>query len=139
MSASQAATATNTGQAYGTKGYRNYVLFSLTLLYTLNFIDRILIGVVAQPIIEEFALKDWQFGLLSGFGFALMYTLMGIPIARWSEQANRVRIIAFGVVLWSVMTALCGVCRWVSVITSIQNWCWYWGSLPDTTSQFDHC
>lgn len=111
MSASEAAISsnTNTGQAFGTAGYRNYVLFSLTLLYTLNFIDRILIGVVAQPIIEEFALKDWQFGLLSGFGFALMYTLMGIPIARLSEQANRVRIIAFGVILWSVMTALCGV------------------------------
>jgi len=102
-------TATATGQAYGTSGYRNYVLFSLTLLYTLNFIDRILIGVVAQPIIEEFSLKDWQFGLLSGFGFALMYTLMGIPIARMSESYNRVRIIAFGVILWSVMTALCGI------------------------------
>lgn len=111
MNASQAAAApvTNTGQAFGTSGYRNYVLFSLTLLYTLNFIDRILIGVVAQPIIEEFKLQDWQFGLLSGFGFALMYTLMGIPIARLAENMNRVRIIAASVVLWSLMTALCGV------------------------------
>jgi len=104
-----AAAATNTGQAFGTAGYRNYVLFSLTLLYTLNFIDRVLIGVVAQPIIEEFALKDWQFGLLSGFGFALFYTLVGIPIARLSERVSRVRIIAAGVILWSIMTALCGV------------------------------
>lgn len=101
--------ASNTGQAFGTSGYRNYVLYSLTLLYTLNFIDRILIGVVAQPIIEEFKLQDWQFGLLSGFGFALMYTLMGIPIARMAEHFNRVRIIAVSVILWSLMTALCGV------------------------------
>lgn len=100
---------TNTGQAYGTRGYRNFVLLSLTLVYTLNFIDRILIGVVAQPIIEEFRLQDWQFGLLSGFGFALMYTLMGIPIARWAESYNRVRIIAGSVILWSLMTALCGI------------------------------
>jgi len=99
----------NTGQAYGTRGYRNFVLISLTLVYTLNFIDRVLIGVVAQPIIEEFRLQDWQFGLLSGFGFALMYTLMGIPIARWAERYNRVRIIAGSVILWSLMTALCGV------------------------------
>ena len=111
MSASQAETAplTNTGQAFGTSGYRNYVLISLTVLYTLNFIDRILIGVVAQPIIEEFKLQDWQFGLLSGFGFALMYTLMGIPIARLAEHMNRVRIIAASVILWSLMTALCGI------------------------------
>jgi MFS family permease len=101
--------ATHTGQGFGSAGYRNFVLGSLTLVYTLNFIDRILIGVVAEPIIEEFQLQDWQFGLLSGFGFALMYTLMGIPIARWAESYNRVRIIAASVVLWSAMTALCGV------------------------------
>jgi MFS family permease len=81
----------------------------LTLVYTLNFVDRILIGVVAKPIIEEFKLLDWQFGLLSGFGFALMYTIIGIPIARMAESMNRVRIIAACVVLWSVMTALCGL------------------------------
>jgi len=108
-SRAEAALLTNTGQAFGTSRYRNYVLFSLTLLYTLNFIDRVLIQILAQPIIEEFKLQDWQFGLLSGFGFALMYTLMGIPIARLSEKYNRVRIIAFSVILWSVMTALCGI------------------------------
>ncbi len=106
---STSAPLTHTGQAYGTRGYRNFVLISLTFVYTLNFIDRILIGVVAQPIIDEFKLQDWQFGLLSGFGFALMYTLMGIPIARWAERYNRVRIIAASVVLWSAMTALCGM------------------------------
>lgn len=109
MSATQAEPLTNTGLAYRSGGYRNYVIISLMLLYTLNFIDRILIGVVAQPIIEEFRLQDWQFGLLSGFGFALMYTVMGIPIARLAERMNRVRIIAASVILWSLMTALCGV------------------------------
>ncbi|HEY9093022.1 MFS transporter [Parasphingorhabdus sp.] len=109
VSQSTAAPETNTGQAFGTSGYRNYVLFSLMLLYTLNFIDRILIGVVAQPIIEEFRLQDWQFGLLSGFGFALMYTVMGIPIARLTERMSRVYIIAASVILWSLMTALCGI------------------------------
>jgi len=110
MSASEAAVSsnTNTGKAFGTTGYRNYVLISLTLLYTLNFIDRVLISILAQPIIDEFQLLDWQFGLLSGFGFALMYTLVGIPIARLAEKYNRVRIIAASVILWSVMTALCG-------------------------------
>ncbi|MFK8050699.1 MAG: spinster family MFS transporter [Halioglobus sp.] len=100
---------TNTGTSFGSSGYRNYVLISLTVLYTLNFVDRVLIQILAQPIIEEFKLQDWQFGLLSGFGFAFMYTLMGIPIARLSERYNRVRIIASGVILWSLMTALCGL------------------------------
>jgi predicted MFS family arabinose efflux permease len=98
-----------TGAAYGTPSYRNYVLLALTFVYTLNFVDRILIGVVAQPIMEEFKLADWQFGLLSGFGFALMYTLAGIPIARLAERTNRVKIIAGSIILWSLMTALCGL------------------------------
>ncbi len=109
MDSTQTAPRSYTGEGFGTPGYRSFVLYSLTLVYTLNFIDRVLIGVVAQPIIEEFRLQDWQFGLLSGFGFALMYTLMGIPIARLSERYNRVRIIAASVVLWSGMTALCGI------------------------------
>jgi predicted MFS family arabinose efflux permease len=108
-SAAGAEPQSSTGQAFGTAGYRNYVLLALTLVYTLNFIDRILIGVVAQPIIDEFKLKDWQFGLLSGFGFALMYTIAGIPIARLAERYNRVKIIAASVVIWSAMTALCGI------------------------------
>ena len=74
------------GQDYGSTPYRTYVLLALTLVYTLNFVDRILIGVVGQPIIDEFKLQDWQFGLLSGFGFALMYTIIGIPIARKSNR-----------------------------------------------------
>ena len=101
--------ATGTGQAYGSASYRNYVLFTLLLAYTLNFIDRILIGVLAEPIINEFNLKDWQFGMLSGLGFAFMYTLMGMPIARLAEKVNRVKIIAAGIILWSIMTALCGI------------------------------
>ena len=59
-----------TGQGFGSFRYRTYVLVTLFLVYTLNFIDRVLISVVAQPIIDEFKLADWQFGLLSGFGFA---------------------------------------------------------------------
>ncbi len=109
MASNPAAVATQTGQAFGSSGYRSYVLFTLTLSYTLNFIDRILISILSEPIIREFGLSDLQFGALSGLGFAVMYTLMGIPIARLSEKYHRVRIIAAGIILWSVMTALCGV------------------------------
>lgn len=93
---------------FGSRGYRNYVLGSLTLVFALNSMDRLLIGVVAQPLIEEFQMSDWEFGLLSGIGFALMYTLAGIPIARLAERMNRVRIIAACTIIWSVMTVACG-------------------------------
>ncbi|WP_084399762.1 spinster family MFS transporter [Henriciella aquimarina] len=94
---------------FGTKGYRSFVLISLMLVYTLNFIDRTLITVVAQPIINTFELSDTQWGLLAGPPFAIFYALMGIPIAMWADRANRVVIISLCIVIWSVMTALCGV------------------------------
>lgn len=98
----------NTGENYGSFGYRTYVLLTLTVVYTFNFIDRILISVVGGPIIEEFGLSNFEFGILSGIGFALFYTALGIPIASYSERANRVRIIGICVILWSVATVLCG-------------------------------
>ncbi|MBR9807030.1 MAG: MFS transporter [Alphaproteobacteria bacterium] len=102
----------NTGghiTGFGSKGYRTYVLIALMLVYTLNFIDRTLISVVAQPIINTFQLNDTQWGLLSGPPFALFYAAMGIPIAMWADRANRVMIIALCIIIWSVMTALCGM------------------------------
>jgi len=94
---------------YGSPSYRHYVLVLLMLVYTLNFIDRTLIAVVAQPIIESFQLTDAQWGLLYGPPFAIFYAIMGLPIALWADRANRVHIISLCIVLWSIMTALCGV------------------------------
>ena len=95
---------------FGTPLYRHYVLVALTFVYTLNFIDRTLIAVVAQPIIDSFVLTDAQWGLLYGPPFAIFYAFMGLPIALWADRSNRVKIITICIVLWSVMTALCGLC-----------------------------
>ena len=94
---------------FGTKRYRSYVLIVLMVVYTLNFIDRTLIAVVAQPIIESFSLTDKQWGLLYGPPFALFYAAMGLPIAMWADRSNRVKIITMCIILWSIMTALCGI------------------------------
>jgi predicted MFS family arabinose efflux permease len=102
---------TDKGQltGYGSSSYRHYVLVLLMLVYTLNFVDRTLIAVVAQPIIESFQLTDAQWGLLYGPPFAIFYAVMGLPIALWADRANRVNVIAICIVLWSIMTALCGI------------------------------
>jgi MFS family permease len=97
------------GTSYGSPGYRLYVLLTLTMVYTLNFIDRNLLGVVSQPIIAEFGLSDAQYGFLAGPPFALFYALMGIPIAMAADRFNRVVIISICIAIWSIMTALCGL------------------------------
>ncbi|MCA8898717.1 MAG: MFS transporter [Hyphomonas sp.] len=94
---------------FGSRGYRLYVLISLMAVYTLNFIDRTVLTVVAQPIINTFGLDDAQWGLLNGPPFAMFYAFMGIPIAMWADRGNRVFIIGLCIIIWSVMTALCGL------------------------------
>lgn len=93
---------------YGGKAYRAYVLAALLVIYTFNFIDRILISIVQEPIRREFNLEYGVLGWLGGPAFAVLYTLLGIPIARWAERGNRVSIVALGAAVWSAMTALCG-------------------------------
>lgn len=93
---------------FGTPGYRAYVLLALLIVYIFNFIDRTIINILTEPIKLTFGLEDWQMGLLGGPAFAVLYTFIGIPIARGAERYNRVIIIASAVAIWSLFTALCG-------------------------------
>ena len=97
--------------AYKNPYYRYLVLGILTTVYVSNFVDRQVINVLAQYIIEDLEISDGQFGMLSGLAFAAIYTTLGIPIARWADISNRRNIIAISVAVWSVMTALCGAAQ----------------------------
>ncbi len=92
-----------------TPSYRRYVLFILTGVYTFNFIDRQILVILAEPIKADLDLSDTQMGLLTGLAFAFFYVLLGIPIARYADKANRKNIIAVSLTLWSGMTALSGL------------------------------
>jgi predicted MFS family arabinose efflux permease len=88
--------------------YRALVLVMLVLVYTFNFIDRQIVGILAIPIKADLGLTDTQLGLMGGLAFALFYTLLGIPIAMLADRANRTVIMSIALVVWSAMTAVCG-------------------------------
>jgi len=73
-----------------------------------NHMDRYALALAQESIKHEFHLTDTELGLLSGIAFALFYSVMGIPIARWADRGNRVRILALTTALWSVMVAVSG-------------------------------
>lgn len=98
-------------EGYGSSGYRAYVLFALIVVYTFNFIDRTLIGVLGEQIRETFGLSDFMIGILSGLAFAVLYTLLGIPFAMLAERKNRTSIIAIAMAAWSAMTVACGLAQ----------------------------
>ena len=62
--------------------YRAYVMFILVVVYTFNFIDRQIVGILAVPIKADLGLTDTQLGLMGGLAFALFYTGLGIPVKR---------------------------------------------------------
>jgi MFS family permease len=89
--------------------YKHYLLIVLMVILTFNYMDRLALGLVLQDIKVDFHVSDTQLGFLSGMAFALFYSVMGIPIARWADRGNRVTIISVTVALWSAMVALCGL------------------------------
>lgn len=90
------------------RAYRLYVLFLLTGVYTFNFVDRQIIGILSPAIKADLGLADWQLGILKGFAFAVLYTTLGIPIARLADRTSRVNIVAISLALWSSFTAISG-------------------------------
>lgn len=90
---------------------KQYLLGLLTIILTLNYTERVALGMAAQNVKVDLSLSDTQLGLLSGIAFALFYSVMGIPIARWADRGNRVTIIWLSTALWSATVALCGIAR----------------------------
>ena len=89
--------------------YRTMVLILLTVVYSFNFIDRQIVGILAPFIQQDLNLTNTQLGLLTGFYFALFYTFVAIPIAWLADRFNRVNIVSIALATWSGFTALFGL------------------------------
>jgi len=89
--------------------YAAYALGLLCLTNAFNIGDRLLLGIIQEPIKYEFALSDFQLGLLGGPAFAVLYSLMSIPIARVADRSNRITVVSLALALWSSLTGACGL------------------------------
>ena len=87
------------------------LLFFLTILNLLNITDRQLIASFANYIIPDLNLTGWQFGLLTSLAFIFFYSIMGLFMGALADRVNRSKLIAFGVVLWSIFTMASGAAK----------------------------
>ncbi len=87
------------------------LLLFLTLLNFINFVDRQLLSSFANWIVPELGLSNTQFGLLTGLVFIFFYATMGLFMGALADRINRTRLIAFGLILWSSLTALSGAAK----------------------------
>lgn len=83
-------------------------LAALFAVYTIGFIERQVVALLAEPIRLDLGLSDTQLGLLTGLAFALFYTAFGLPVARLADRRGRVAVIALSCAVSSVFTALSG-------------------------------
>lgn len=102
-------------------GYAWYVVFILTALYMLSFVDRTILSLLVGSIKRDLGISDTQIGLLQGLSFALFYTVMGLPLGRLADTRNRRNLIAAGVVIWSLFTGICSLAKtfWSLFVTRI--------------------
>jgi predicted MFS family arabinose efflux permease len=84
------------------------VVSLLMTAYTCNAMDRTIISIISQSMKLDLQLTDTQLGLLGGTAFAVLYAVGGIPVARLAERVSRVNIITVALIVWSVLSALCG-------------------------------
>lgn len=89
--------------------YAWYVVVLMMCFYVLSFMDRQIIAVLLDPIKIDLDLTDVQISLIGGVSFGLFYSVVGIFIGRLADSMNRPVLIAAGVFIWSLTTALCGL------------------------------
>ena len=88
-----------------------YMVILLLFIYTFSFIDRQILGLLGVYIKEDFGISDTEFGLLTGFAFAVFYTVFGLFCARIADSRSRRGLIAIGLIVWSLMTAATSLAR----------------------------
>lgn len=106
-------TASATANAEGSENSNGAytLLVLLTFLNVLNFVDRQLLASFANFIKPDLGLTDGEFGLLTGLVFIFFYAIMGLFTGYLADNLNRPRLVAAGVGLWSLLTAVSGAAR----------------------------
>lgn len=94
---------------YDTAASRAVVLAMLLIVYTFNFLDRLVMAILATPIKAELHLSDAQLGMLGGLAFAILYSTLAIPFAWIADRTKRSWVIGVSLAVWSGFTALCGL------------------------------
>ena len=85
------------------------ILIVLFLVNIINFMDRSLLSVLAEPIRREFALSDTELGILSGLAFAVVYGLLALPIAMIADRGLYRPVVMTSLAIWSLLTTLGGL------------------------------
>lgn len=89
--------------------YPYYVVFCLMVASALSFLDRLALSMLIEPVKAELSLTDTQVSILAGAAFAFFYVGFAFVFGRWVDTHKRRNAIVFGMSVWSLATAACGL------------------------------
>ena len=102
-------TSNNDQDTYPSIGSASYCLGLLFTAYILSFIDRQILSLLVGPIRADFGISDFEYSLLAGAAFAVLYAIAGLPLGRLADRYSRRLIVSGSVFFWSIMTVTCGL------------------------------
>jgi MFS family permease len=88
---------------------RAFTVLVLTVAYMHSNVARQAVPMFVGTIQRDLGLSDVGISLVGGLAFVLFYSVVGVPLGRLVDRVNRRRLILWGIVFWTAMTALCGV------------------------------
>lgn len=109
--ADNASTSFSAEEDYPELGVASYSLGLLFVAYIFSFIDRSILALLVGPIREDFGISDFEYSLLQGLAFSLLYAVAGLPLGRLADRYSRKMIISGSVFFWSLATCACGVTK----------------------------
>lgn len=98
------------GPDAATRGAFGFLVFMM-VLNVLNILDRQLLPTFGNEIKADLGLTNGQFGLLTGIMFTLLYGVLSPFMGLVADAVHRPRFAAFGVGLWSLLTAASGLAK----------------------------
>lgn len=98
--------------------YAWYILAIMVIVLAVSLIDRQILSILAEDVKRDLDLTDAQLGFLYGTAFAIFYTLAGIPLGRLADSWWRTRLMAIGLILWSLMTIASGFASSLAFLVS---------------------
>lgn len=85
--------------------YPRYVFSIFFIISFLNYLDRNIFIGASNAIAKDLHLSLAQLGYIAS-AFLIVYTLTTIPLGLWADRASRKNVVALGVAVWSLTTAL---------------------------------
>jgi len=87
------------------------IVLLFLFIYVISYIDRQILSLVVQPVKTSLGLSDFQIGMLQGLAFSLVLAVAAVLASPLIDRGNRVRLLATCMLIWCVMTLLCGLAQ----------------------------